>query len=136
MPAISRACTSWARTRRCRTPTSATRAPPLAKLEHLVVQDIFLTETAMYADVILPATAWPEKDGTVSNTNRQVQMGRKALEPPGDTRPDWWITIEIARRMGLAVDLSGTRRRVRRDEARHAVARQHHLGAAGDGNPP
>ncbi len=73
----------------------------LAKLDHLVVQDIFLTETAMYADVILPASAWPEKDGTVSNTNRQVQMGRKALELPGDTRPDWWITIEIARRMGL-----------------------------------
>src|SRR4029450_8004150 len=73
----------------------------LAMLEHLVGQDIFLTETAMYADVILPATAWPEKDGTVSNTNRQVQMGRKAIEAPGDARPDWWIIIEIARRMGL-----------------------------------
>ena len=53
----------------------------LAKLEHLVVQDIFLTETAMYGDVILPATAWPEKDGTVTNTNRQVQMGRRAVTP-------------------------------------------------------
>ena len=73
----------------------------LAKLKHLVVQDIFLTETAMFADVILPATAWPEKDGTVSNTNRQVQMGRKALDAPGDARPDWWITQEIARRIGL-----------------------------------
>ncbi len=73
----------------------------LAKLEHLVVQDIFLTETAMFADVILPATAWPEKDGTVSNTNRQVQMGRKAIDAPGDARPDWWITQELARRMGL-----------------------------------
>jgi formate dehydrogenase major subunit len=73
----------------------------LAMLEHLVVQDIFLTETAMYADVILPATAWPEKDGTVSNTNRQVQMGRQAIEAPGDARPDWWIIIEIAKRMGL-----------------------------------
>jgi formate dehydrogenase major subunit len=73
----------------------------LEMLEHLVVQDIFLTETAMYADVVLPASAWPEKDGTVSNTNRTVQMGRKALEPPGETKPDWWITIEIARRMGL-----------------------------------
>src|SRR5262245_39915142 len=73
----------------------------LAMLEHLVVQDIFLTETAMYADVILPATAWPEKDGTVSNTNRQVQMGRKAIEAPGDARADWWIIIEIAKRMGL-----------------------------------
>jgi formate dehydrogenase major subunit len=73
----------------------------LAKLEHLVVQDIFLTETAMYADVVLPATAWPEKDGTVTNTNRQVQMGRKALDAPGEARPDWWTTQEIAKRMGL-----------------------------------
>ena len=72
----------------------------LAKLQHLVVQDIFLTETAFYADVILPAAAWPEKDGTVTNTNRQVQMGRAALQPPGDARQDWWITREIARRMG------------------------------------
>jgi formate dehydrogenase major subunit len=74
----------------------------LAHLEHLVVQDLFLTETAGYADVVLPASAWPEKDGTVTNTNRQVQMGRKALPLPGETRPDWWITQEIARRMGLA----------------------------------
>jgi formate dehydrogenase major subunit len=73
----------------------------LAKLEHLVVQDIFLTETAMFADVVLPATAWPEKDGTVTNTNRQVQMGRKALPLPGDAREDWWITIELAKRLGL-----------------------------------
>jgi formate dehydrogenase major subunit len=73
----------------------------LAMLDHLVVQDIFLTETAMFADVVLPASAWPEKDGTVSNTNRTVQMGRKALEPPVDAKPDWWITIEIAKRMGL-----------------------------------
>ena len=60
----------------------------LAHLEHLVVQDIFLTETAVYADVILPASAWPEKDGTVTNTNRQVQMGRQALPLPGDARQD------------------------------------------------
>ncbi|MCH8197689.1 MAG: formate dehydrogenase subunit alpha [Proteobacteria bacterium] len=73
----------------------------LAKLEHLVVQDIFLTETASYADVILPASAWPEKDGTVTNTNRQVQIGRKALDPPGDARQDWWIIQEIARGIGL-----------------------------------
>jgi len=72
----------------------------LAKLEHLVVQDIFLTETAMNADVVLPASAWPEKDGTVTNTNRQVQMGRKALELPGDARQDWWIIQELARRVG------------------------------------
>ena len=73
----------------------------LAKLDHLVVQDIFLTETAMFADVVLPATAWPEKDGSVSNTNRQVQMGRKALDAPGEAKPDWWITQEIANRLGL-----------------------------------
>jgi formate dehydrogenase major subunit len=73
----------------------------LAHLEHLVVQDLFLTETAVYADVILPASAWPEKDGTVTNTNRQVQMGRTALPLPGDARVDWWITQEIARRIGL-----------------------------------
>jgi formate dehydrogenase major subunit len=73
----------------------------LAKLEHLVVQDIFLTETAFHADVILPASAWPEKDGTVTNSNRQVQMGRKALELPGDARQDWWIIQELANRIGL-----------------------------------
>jgi formate dehydrogenase major subunit len=73
----------------------------LAMLDHLVVQDIFLTETASYADVILPASAWPEKDGTATNTNRQVQMGRRALPLPGEARPDWWITQEIARRIGL-----------------------------------
>jgi formate dehydrogenase major subunit len=72
----------------------------LAHLEHLVVQDLFLTETAVYADVILPASAWPEKDGTVTNTNRQVQMGRQALPLPGDTRHDLWIIQEIANRMG------------------------------------
>ena len=73
----------------------------LAKLEHLVVQDIFLTETAFHADVVLPASAWPEKDGTVTNSNRQVQMGRKALPLPGEARQDWELIQEIARRMGL-----------------------------------
>jgi len=73
----------------------------LAHLEHLVVQDIFLTETAAYADVILPASAWPEKDGTVTNTNRQVQIGRTALPLPGNARQDLWIIQEIARRIGL-----------------------------------
>ena len=66
-----------------------------------MVQDLFLTETAFHADVILPASAWPEKDGTVTNTNRQVQMGRKALPLPGEAKADWWITQEIARRIGL-----------------------------------
>ena len=79
----------------------------LAKLEHLVVQDLFVTETAYHADVVLPASAWPEKDGTVTNTNRQVQMGRRALELPGDARQDWWIIQEIARRIGLDWNYSG-----------------------------
>ncbi len=78
----------------------------LEKLGHLVVQDIFLTETANYADVILPATAWAEKTGTVTNTNRQVQMGRPAVPPPGEAREDWWITNEIAKRVGLDWDYS------------------------------
>ena len=72
-----------------------------AKLDHLVVQDIFLTETANFADVILPACAWPEKTGTVTNTNRQVQMGRPAVAPPGEAKEDWLITTELARRLGL-----------------------------------
>jgi formate dehydrogenase major subunit len=76
----------------------------LAKLDHLVVQDIFLTETANYADVVLPSSAWPEKTGTVTNTNRQVQMGRPAVPPPGDAREDWWITNELAKRLDLNWD--------------------------------
>jgi len=73
----------------------------LSHLDHLVVQDIFLTETANFADVILPASAWPEKTGTVTNTNRQVQMGRKALDAPGEAKEDWWITCELGKRLGL-----------------------------------
>jgi formate dehydrogenase major subunit len=72
----------------------------LAKLEHLVVQEIFLTETAFHADVVLPASAQQEKTGTYTNTNRQVQLGRPAISTPGQARQDWWITHEIARRMG------------------------------------
>ena len=73
----------------------------LVTLDHLIVQDIFLTETAGYADVILPASAFPEKTGTFTNTNRQVQLGRQAIAPPGDARQDWWIIQEIAKRLGL-----------------------------------
>ena len=79
----------------------------LAHLEHLVVQDIFVTETAQFADVVLPSYAWPEKDGSVTNTNRQVQRGRAALRAPGEAKPDWWITQQLARRMGLAWDYAG-----------------------------
>jgi formate dehydrogenase major subunit len=73
----------------------------LAALDHLVVQDIFLTETAYLADVILPASAFPEKTGTFTNTDRLVQMGRQAIDPPGDARQDLWIIQQIAERLGL-----------------------------------
>ena len=76
----------------------------LAALEHLVVQDIFLTETAYLADVILPASAFPEKTGSFTNTDRLVQMGRQAVPPPGDARQDLWIIQEIGRRLGLPWD--------------------------------
>ena len=78
-----------------------------AKLEHLVVQDIFLTETAFLADVVLPASAFPEKAGTFTNTNRQVQMARPALNLLGDTRQDVWILQELANRLGLNWNYSG-----------------------------
>jgi formate dehydrogenase major subunit len=81
----------------------------LATLDHLVVQDLFLTETAYLADVVLPATAWPEKDGTVTNTDRMVQMGRKAVAAPGDAREDLWIIQQIARGMGLDWHYDGPR---------------------------
>jgi formate dehydrogenase major subunit len=73
----------------------------LAALSHLLVQDIFMTETAWLADVVLPATAWPEKTGTVTNTDRMMQLGRKAVEPPADAKPDLWLIQQIASRMGL-----------------------------------
>ena len=65
----------------------------LSKLEHLVVQDIFLTETAMYADIILPASAFPEKTGTFTNTDRRVQLGNQAVNPPGEAKQDLWICL-------------------------------------------
>ncbi len=79
----------------------------LASLSHLVVQDIFMTETAWLADVVLPASAWPEKTGSVSNTDRMVQLGRQAIDPPGDARPDLWIIQQIAQRMGLTWNYVG-----------------------------
>jgi len=73
----------------------------LAALDHLVVQDIFLTETAYLADVILPASAFAEKTGTFTNTDRLVQMGRQAINPPGQARQDLWIIQQIGQRLGL-----------------------------------
>ncbi|MCP5304496.1 MAG: formate dehydrogenase subunit alpha [Chromatiaceae bacterium] len=82
-------------------PNLAHARAALARLEHLVVQDIFMTETAHYADVILPASAFPEKTGTFTNTDRRVQLGRQAIDPPGEARQDLAIIVDMARRLGL-----------------------------------
>ncbi len=74
----------------------------LEKLDFLVVQDIFLTETAQYADVVLPGFAFLEKEGTITNTERRVQLMHKVIEPVGDNREDWWIIMQIANRMGVS----------------------------------
>jgi formate dehydrogenase major subunit len=71
----------------------------LRALDHLVVVDLFLTETAQLADVVLPATAWGEADGSQTNTERRVQRLRQAVPPQGQARPDWWIVSEIAKRL-------------------------------------
>ncbi len=76
----------------------------LSRLDHLVIQDIFFTETCSYADVILPASAFPEKTGTFTNTDRRVQLGRQAIDPPGEARQDLWIICEMARLIGLEWD--------------------------------
>jgi formate dehydrogenase major subunit len=90
-------------------PDAAHARAALAALDHLVVQDIFLTETAYLADVVLPATAFPEKTGTFTNTDRMVQLGRQAIDPPGEAKPDLWIIQEIARRIGLDWSYDGPR---------------------------
>ena len=79
----------------------------LAKLDHLVVQDLFVTETAFHADVILPASAFAEKSGTFTNTDRRVQLAREVIKPPGDARQDLWIIQEIGKRMGLPWNYAG-----------------------------
>jgi len=76
----------------------------LDHLDLMVVQDIFMTETAQKAHVVLPATCFAEKDGTFSNTERRVQRVRKAVNPPGEAREDWWIIAAISKRMGYAMD--------------------------------
>lgn len=81
----------------------------LASLKHLVVQDIFMTETAHYADVILPASAFPEKNGTFTNTDRRVQMGRQAIDPPGEARQDLDILLAMAKELGLQWQYTGPR---------------------------
>jgi formate dehydrogenase major subunit len=81
----------------------------LAALDFLVVQDIFLTETAEFADVILPASSYLEKDGTYTNTDRRVQLGRKVLDPPGQARVDWEVVQDIANRVGLGWNYTSAR---------------------------
>ena len=81
----------------------------LAALEFLVVQDIFLTETAEFADVILPASSYLEKDGTYTNTDRRVQLGHKVLDSPGEARLDWQVVQDIANRIGLGWDYASPR---------------------------
>ena len=100
----------------------------LAHLEHLVVQDIFLTETAVYADVVLPASAWPEKDGTVTNTNRQVQMGRTALPLPGEAQARLVAHPGDRAPHRACLELPASERDLHRDGVADAVARQHLLG--------
>jgi formate dehydrogenase major subunit len=91
----------------------------LAALDHLVVQDIFLTETAYLADVILPASAFPEKTGSFTNTDRLVQLGRQAIDPPGQARQDLWIIGQMAGKLGL--DWRYTHVSQVFDEMRHAM---------------
>ena len=79
----------------------------LAMLDHLVVQDLFVTETAFHADVILPASAFAEKSGSFTNTDRRVQLAREVVKPPGDARQDLWIIQEIGKRMGLPWNYAG-----------------------------
>ena len=81
----------------------------LKNLDFLVVQDIFMTETAQTADVVLPSACFAEKDGTFSNTDRRVHLVRKAVEPPGEAWDDWKITCEIATRMGYEMKYENAR---------------------------
>jgi predicted molibdopterin-dependent oxidoreductase YjgC len=77
----------------------------LEQLDVLVVQDLFMHETAERADVFLPAAAFAEKEGTFTNSERRVQRVRQAIDPPGQARPDWWITCELARRLSRRLGL-------------------------------
>ncbi|ADY01025.1 formate dehydrogenase, alpha subunit [Vulcanisaeta moutnovskia 768-28] len=87
-------------------PDSKAVAEALSKLEFLVVQDIFMTETAEYADVVLPAASAALEDyGTFTNTERRLQLTRKVVDPPGDAKPDWWVFVELARKLGYDMGL-------------------------------
>ena len=88
-------------------PDAAHAREALAALDMLAVQDIFLTETAALADVVFPASAFAEKTGTFTNTDRMVQLGRRALDPPGEARQDLWIIQQMAKRLGLEWNYPG-----------------------------
>ncbi|MGY3412445.1 putative molibdopterin-dependent oxidoreductase YjgC [Bradyrhizobium sp. GM5.1] len=103
----------------------------LAMLDHLVVQDLFVTETAFHADVILPASAFAEKEGSFTNTDRRVQLARQVIKPPGDARQDLWIIQEIGKRMGLPWNYAGPGEVFTEMAELMSVAEEHHLGAAG-----
>ena len=81
----------------------------LEKLDFVVVQDIVMTETAKYADVVLPGFSFLEKDGTASNTERRVQLMHRVVAPVGDNRDDWWIIMQIANRMGAGWNYSSAK---------------------------
>ncbi len=87
-------------------PNQAHTIKTLKNVEFLIVQDIFMNETAEYADVVLPAACYAETEGTFTNTERRVQRVRKAVVPPGMARDDWWITCELSRRMGFVMGYS------------------------------
>lgn len=82
-------------------PNAAHARQAMARLEHMVVQDLFLTETAYLADVVLPSSALPEKSGSFTNTDRMVQLAREAIKMPNGVRQDWWIISQLANRLGL-----------------------------------
>ena len=105
----------------------------LAALEFLVVQDIFLTETAEFADVILPASSYLEKDGTYTNTDRRVQLGHKVLDTPGEARVDWQVVQDIANRVGLGWDYALTAGDLRGDGLGDPQLRQPDLRQPGAG---
>ena len=110
-----------------------------AALKHLdvfIVQDIFLTQTAKNATIVLPGTSFAEKDGTFSNTERRVLLVRQAIPPVGDSRPDWMITQDLSTRCRLPHALRLAGGDLRGDEEPHPELRRHELCAPGSQRPP
>ena len=118
---------SRAKIPRCLTPICSMPARRWQKLTHLVVQDLFVTETAFHADVILPASAFAEKSGSFTNTDRRIQLAREVIKPPGDAKQDLWIIQEIAKRMGLSWNYEGPAD-VFTEMVEMLPSKEHHLG--------